>query len=836
MCWGFYQATSSASFGSYQIYRSTDGTNYSSLTTITNSATNYYTDNNLSSSTTYYYKVRFADFDGDIGNYNTAVSDMPDGQGGTDITAPTISNTSSTQIQSTWARITWTTDEIATSSVEYSTQAANNYASSTTVNSFLTSHTVTITGLTPDTAYVYRVKSADVGGTVAQASGYSFTTLGGPVISGVACQNSTDNSAAITWNTNKATQSSSIEYSVYSNLASYSTISVSAVSASTTANLYYHTASLGSLSQNTVYYFRVKSTDTSANETMENNTGSYYTCRTTQDTQSPTISNIQTPVLTANAIVVVWQTNESANTQVEYGTVSGSYSTSTVLDSTLTTVHTATMTGLTENTAYYYRVKSTDANNNNAVSAEQTVSTTAAKDTVIVYITSGGGGEGTDTASPSISNLKVSDISAFGANISFDVSELATAFIEYGETKDYGFNVGSSEFKSLHGIKLTGLKMGADYNFRAKAIDKAGNAGYSENSTFSTKYFTESLSDLVTLENASQFQDAIEESIESILPSLLPPFIEKPKVSDITENSVVVKWKTNVSAYSVLSYSPEEKYETGKAYEFEASDMAKKIINHEVQIAGLVPNTVYHYMAKSFVLPQVIGKSDDMTFTTLAPKIAPRVIDIDNDAITLIWSTDEPATSIVEYKNLRTGEINRKIREEKIIEHNIKIENLMPDTSYEIKVSGYNEIGNLIEAGEPIAAKTSKDTASPNISNLKIDGALVPGRTDRVQMVISWKTDEPATSIVEYEEGSAKGETLANKVATTDTFVQSHAIIITTFKPGSLYQIRVTSIDDAGNKSASPIRTIITPRQAESIIDVVVKNFEDTFQFLRKLK
>jgi len=235
-------------------------------------------------------------------------------------------------------------------------------------------------------------------------------------------------------------------------------------------------------------------------------------------------------------------------------------------------------------------------------------------------------------------------------------------------------------------------------------------------------------------------------------------------------------------------------------------------------------------------LPQVIGKSDDMTFTTLAPKIAPRVIDIDNDAITLIWSTDEPATSIVEYKNLRTGEINRKIREEKIIEHNIKIENLMPDTSYEIKVSGYNEIGNLIEAGEPIAAKTSKDTASPNISNLKIDGALVPGRTDRVQMVISWKTDEPATSIVEYEEGSAKGETLANKVATTDTFVQSHAIIITTFKPGSLYQIRVTSIDDAGNKSASPIRTIITPRQAESIIDVVVKNFEDTFQFLRKLK
>ena len=70
-------------------------------------------------------------------------------------------------------------------------------------------------------------------------------------------------------------------------------------------------------------------------------------------------------------------------------------------------------------------------------------------------------------------------------------------------------------------------------------------------------------------------------------------------------------------------------------------------------------------MVKSYILPQAVGKSIDMTFTTKAPKIAPRIADIDNTALRIVWVTDESASSIVEYRNLRTGEINRKVKEEK---------------------------------------------------------------------------------------------------------------------------------------------------------------------------
>ena len=848
LSWGLYSATSSAAFGSYQIYRSTDGTNYNLLTTIANSATNYYTDTSVSSSTTYYYKVRFADSDGDISNFSSSVFDQPNGQGGSDTTAPVISNASSSEVQATWARITWTTDEISTSTVEYSTASANDYASSTAVVSYVTNHSVVINNLTPNTQYKYRVKSADINNNTATDSnsgaGYAFTTLGGPIISSVSCSSASDNSITIVWNTDRATGESAINYSVSSNLASPSTASVSGNSTST-GGFYQHTATLSNLSQSTKYYFKVASTDTSANSNAEDNGGNYYSCSTTKDTKPPAISSISTPVITSSAAVIMWQTDEPSTSQVEYGltsAASGSYTTSTIRDNTLTKIHVVTITGLTAETKYYYRVQSYDMNPDSAtaVSSEQDVTTTATKDTIIVYVTSGGGGgETTDTTSPTISNIEISDIGSFGATVDFSVSEDATAFVNFGETENYGFNSGSSDFKSSHKVKLRGLKMGAGYNFKIKAIDKAGNYSYSENQKFSTKYFAESVKDLVTLENASNFQEAIEDAIESVLPSIIPPFIEKPEVTDIMENSAIVKWKTNISAYSVVVYSSEKDYDILKAnpYPSEVSNTDKKSTNHEINLIGLDPNTQYHYMAKSFSLPQAIGRSKDLTFTTKAAKIKPRIADVDNDAIRIVWVTDELASSIIEYKNLRTGEIDRKTKADKVVDHDIKIENLNPDTTYEIKVMGYNEKDNLIEAGDILTARTSRDVIAPTITNLKIDGALVPGRNDRVQTVVSWKTDEMGTSIVEYGESSGGADQeLGNKIGESDVYVETHNVILTKLKPGTLYRLRVTSVDDAGNKTSSPIRTIITPRQSESIVDVIVKNFEDTFQFLQRIK
>jgi len=117
---------------------------------------------------------------------------------------------------------------------------------------------------------------------------------------------------------------------------------------------------------------------------------------------------------------------------------------------------------------------------------------------------------------------------------------------------------------------------------------------------------------------------------------------------------------------------------------------------------------------------------------------------------------------------------------------------------------------------------------------------VVPGVNDRTQTIISWKTDEPSTSTVYYEEGTGAGaadsqKELTNKVEITNSYVLDHAVVLSVLKPGGLYRIQVGSTDLAGNNTILPIKTIVVPRQTESILDVIFKNFEDTFKFLRQV-
>ena len=84
-----------------------------------------------------------------------------------------VSNTQA--IASSSANITWTTNEPATSEVEYGTTTA--YASTSPLNSTLTtSHSVTLTGLTKSTVYHYRVISINAQGGQTTSGDLTFTT------------------------------------------------------------------------------------------------------------------------------------------------------------------------------------------------------------------------------------------------------------------------------------------------------------------------------------------------------------------------------------------------------------------------------------------------------------------------------------------------------------------------------------------------------------------------------------------------------------------------------------------------------------------------------------
>ena len=256
---------------------------------------------------------------------------------------------------------------------------------------------------------------------------------------------------------------------------------------------------------------------------------------------------------------------------------------------------------------------------------------------------------------------------------------------------------------------------------------------------------------------------------------------------------------------------------------------------HRFAIPNLSPLTLYHFQARSFSLPGVIGKSTDKTFVTKASLIKPEIARLGNTQVEVRWVTDLETSSFIGYRDLKTGKAGQVGDSNRIKNHSVLVENLLPDNSYEIKAFGYDINNNIVE-GNPITIKTKKDVAPPEISNIKIDNALLPGRSDRLQTVVSWLTNEPANSIVYFEEGVGIAEKLTNKTGSENEFITDHIVIITTFKPSTAYRVKIASADEANNSSISPMRTILTPRSSESVVDVITRNLQESFGFLKKLR
>lgn len=95
--------------------------------------------------------------------------------GAADTAAPVISNVQTANVASTSATVSWSTDEIADTQVEYG--LTESYGSSTTLNpALVTNHSQNLTGLAPGTLYHYRVKSRDGAGNLAVSADQTFTT------------------------------------------------------------------------------------------------------------------------------------------------------------------------------------------------------------------------------------------------------------------------------------------------------------------------------------------------------------------------------------------------------------------------------------------------------------------------------------------------------------------------------------------------------------------------------------------------------------------------------------------------------------------------------------
>ena len=128
------------------------------------------------------------------------------------------------------------------------------------------------------------------------------------------------------------------------------------------------------------------------------------------------------------------------------------------------------------------------------------------------------------------------------------------------------------------------------------------------------------------------------------------PVISGVSVTALSATSVRVDYSTDVPAKGLVMYGADKSYGFATAREFAAST------THTHTLIGLSPGTTYHFRIRTACDGVEDGDafSADYTFTTPAGA-AVRIIDgptaneITNTAATIIWTTDIPSDSTVEY-------------------------------------------------------------------------------------------------------------------------------------------------------------------------------------------
>ncbi|MBU3964591.1 fibronectin type III domain-containing protein [Patescibacteria group bacterium] len=825
------------------------GSNASSTTSHTVSLTN------LTPGTTYYYQVQSRDAAGNItidnnsGSYYsfTATSDT---------TAPVISNVAVPVKDRNSATITWDTDEDATSQAEYSLNSDLSSSTATTeITNLRQQHSVIVSGLTSDTTYYYRVISKDAYNNSATSSISSFDTTGAkedstaPVISSVSSGSITLISAVIIWTTNE-NSNSIVDYGT--------TVSLGSMAGQITDSATSHSVSLVGLDSGTLYYYQVRSQDSSGNIGTDNNSGSYYTFTTTADTTGPVISSVTASTISDTSATITWNTDELSTSQVVYG-VSTTYGSQTTEDSTLTYQHSVTVTGLERETTYYYKVISKDSADNSTTddnSGSGYTFTTTREPGQTVYVGGGGGGgisyERADQKPPTINDLKIDEITAISAKVYWKTDEKASGLVEYGTTASYGQSQGFYEATELeHTVVVDGLLPNTTYHLRPVSIDDWGNIGRGTDNSITTmsgvaelpigeitiEQIMERIGGITTSEELQDIYAIIEETAQRIME---PPFIagEYPVV-ETTSDSARIIWVTDQNANSMVAYSPTGQYSPNSpdAYRYVVGNREESATYHFVELLNLKPDSTYHYQIRSQGKIGPVAKSVDATFKTKPigiEIIGLRMTKLGQDFAEFTWDTNIPASSIVEYTDLKTGKTLSQGDKSLIKGHVFKLEKLALNTEYSAVVICRDEAGNEAKSTN-IEFTTGKDSVAPTITQVRANSTLYPGQELKVQTIIDWQTNEPATSQLFWKEGSMTNAQVFS--STVDTaLTNKHVVVTTRFKPSTVYRFWVESKDIAGNTARSKEFTILTPQRTESVLEMIIRNFEEIFGWTKRLR
>jgi hypothetical protein len=414
------------------------------------------------------------------------------------------------------------------------------------------------------------------------------------------------------------------------------------------------------------------------------------------------------------------------------------------------------------------------------------------------------------TSPPSLnSEPEASSVTTKKATITWSTSRASDSKVQYGtESGSYGeVEPSNSDQVTSHSIQLTGLNPGTTYYYKTKWTDEDGNTGTSEEKNFTTA---------------------------------AAPTVKDVTTKNIGLSSAIVEF-TSINASKVkIYYGTSTNFGGVKEIPTSTSETT-----FTAELTGLLDGTKYYYKINTFDSESSEYEGTILNFTTLPrPKISKvRIQQVANavaSTILVTWVTNTEVSSIVTYYPQGKA---AKARDEVNValtkgEHRMILRGLYPQTNYILLVKGRDKIGNEA-VSDSQRFTTATDTRPPQIADLSVEGVTVPATTSTAQestaqLIVSWNTDEPATSQIEFGEGT--GTTYSSKTQEDSNLTYNHLVIISSLAPSKVYHLRAISKDKVGNIGHSIDTVVITPKATENALNLVITNLQEAFGFIRGMR
>jgi regulation of enolase protein 1 (concanavalin A-like superfamily) len=494
-----------------------------------------------------------------------------------------------------------------------------------------------------------------------------------------------------------------------------------------------------------------------------------------------------------------------------------------------------------------------------------------------------------DTSPPIVRDVAVSAAMST-ATVTWATDEPSGSTVRFGRTTSYGRVSSHAEYTSTHTVALSGLACETVYHFAVHSTDEDGNEGVSPDATFTTRQCPPPIhSDEFegsTLDPSWSFQDRRRDS------TLAPPSGGLVAIS-VPQGSAHDLWSGANDAPRLLQRTRDEDFEVelrfatpvSEQYQMEGlvveqddqnllrfenhTDGARTVLfaaaindgkaqtKHSSFIAGGGPvylrvkrtgaNWSFRYSSDGTFWSTPVTFTYPLTVTALGPFVgnggnpAPaftsridyfRVLSLGTpppdttppvvgnvattaevDSAVITWLTDEPAITSVRY-GTSTSYGATVSSSELRTSHDADLVDLDCETVYHFQIVARDEVGNEAATGD--RTFTTGTCPPPDVTPPVITSVNVQPNVRSAY--VTWATDEPATSTVEFGADATYGSAVADT-----TRVTTHRVFLPNLDCDTPYHFRVTSRDKAGNTAQtldSVFRTAACPPPGGPDIDI----------------